>query len=110
MLNIKEFEEKKSQTLVDVLQYLIDHGEDGAKCKDGEINFPIVGTDGNDGWLVVKFVVPRGDRDGNEYDGYSEREAYQMTLQKRADRAAEKAKKIAKDAEKRAKEKEEKAE
>lgn len=102
MLDIREFEQKKQQSLIEVLQYLIDKGEDAGQIKDGEFNFPIVNADGKEAWIVVKFVVPRGSRDGEEYDGYADRDAYKMTLQKRADKAAEKAKKIA---EKREKEK-----
>ena len=102
MLDIKDFEQEKQKSLADVLRYLIEKGEDAGRIKDGEFNFPIVNADGKEGWLVVKFVVPRGSRDGEEYDGYADREAYEITLKKRKEKAEEKAKKIAKDAEKRA--------
>lgn len=102
MLNLKDFEEKKQETLISVLEYLIKNGEDAGQIKDGSFNFPIVGKDGKEGWLVVNFVIPKGSRDGDEYDGYADRDAYKITLKKRKEKAEEKAKKIAKDAEKRA--------
>lgn len=111
MLNLKEFEPKKAEILEAVSAFLDGRNEEILKVKDGEIALPIVGTEKSDGWLVIKFVVPKGSRDGDEYDGYAEHEAYEMTLRKRAERAEEKAKKIAKDAEKRAaKEKEKEGE
>lgn len=95
MLNLKEFEPKKAEILAAVSAFLDDRKEEVLKIKDGEIAIPIVGTENSDGWLVIKFVVPKGSRDGDEFDGYAEHEAYEMTLQKRAERAEEKAKKVA---------------
>lgn len=111
MLNLKEFEPKKAEILAAVSAFLDDRKEEVLKTKDGEIAIPIVGTENSDGWLVIRFIVPKGSRDGEEYDGYAEHEAYEMTLRKRQEKAEEKARKIAKDAEKRAaKEKKEEGE
>lgn len=95
MLNLKEFEPKKAEILEAVSAFLDGRNEDVMKIKDGEIALPIVGTENSDGWLVIKFVVPKGSRDGDEFDGYAEHEAYEQTLKKRAERAEEKARKVA---------------
>lgn len=110
MISTKEFDSVKLDYLTKVTQTLTSNGDEVLRVKDGEIALPVVGAEGNDGFLVIKFVVPKGSRDGEEYDGYSERDAYEMTLKKRADKAEEKAKKIAADAKKRAESKEDKAE
>lgn len=111
MLNLKEFEAKKTEILEAVSAFLDGRDEEVLKIKDGEIAIPIVGSDGNDGWLVIVFKVPKGSRDGDEFDGYSEHKAYEITLKKRREKAEEKRKKVAKDAEKRAaKEKKEEGE
>lgn len=111
MVNLKSFDKVKKEVVADLLRYVKEvRGEDADYTKDGEFNFPVVGEDGEEGAIKVTVIVPKGSRDGEEYDLYGERDAYKLTLQKRAQKAEEKAKKIARDSEKRAKAKEEKTE
>lgn len=71
-----------------------------------EFAIPCVDEDGNDKYVVLKFSVPTGSRDGDAYDGYAAAEDYKLKVAERAQKAKEsaekKAKKIAKDTEKRA--------
>lgn len=77
-----------------------------------EITLPVVDSEGNEKFILVKVSIPRGTRNGNggyiPYDGYAASEAY---LDEVASKAQEKAvKKAMKDAEKGKKKKEEKEE
>ena len=74
-----------------------------------EICLPIIGEDSEEGYLVVTFKVPKGSRDGDAYDGYSEAEAYAMKCKEKAEKAKESAKKKAEKIERDRKAREEKA-
>ena len=78
-----------------------------------ELCLPIVGTDGDEGYLVMTFKVPKGSRDGDPYDGYSVAEDFALKQKAKAEKAKEsaekKAKKIQRDEEIRRKKAEAKA-
>ena len=60
-----------------------------------ELCVPIVGEEGEEGYLVVTFKVPKGSRDGDAYDGYAMAEEYKMKCEAKAQKAEESAKKKA---------------
>ena len=66
-----------------------------------ELCIPIVDEEGEEGYVVLTFKIPKGDRDGNPYDGYAVAEDFAMKQKAKAEKAktqAEaKAKKIALD-------------
>lgn len=71
-----------------------------------ELAVPIVNADGDEGYLVLTFKIPKGSRDGDPYDGHAEAESYALHVAEKAQKAKEaaekKAAKIAKDAKARA--------
>lgn len=78
-----------------------------------ELCIPCVDDEGNEGYLTIIFRIPKGSRDGEEYNGYDMAEEYARKCaekeEKAKERAAAKEKKIAKDKalrEKKSKEKE----
>lgn len=99
-------ESLKSQYMEMLMEFLASQ-EDVGMTGSNEFNFPVVDSDGNEDFIVVKLVIPTGSRDGEEYDGYGARNDYQLKVKEKAEKAkaaAEaKAKKIAKDKEARAK-------
>ena len=99
-------EEIKVRFLKDVTEHLSNVGEEVLRVGSNEIALPVVDTEGEERWLVLTFKVPTGSRDGEEYDGYSMKEAYEMRLAEKAAKAEEaarkKAEKIKKDAASRA--------
>ena len=99
-------EEIKARFLKDVTEHLSNVGEEVLRVGSNEIALPVVDTEGEERWLVVTFKVPTGSRDGEEYDGYSMKEDYEMKLAEKAAKAEEaarkKAEKIKKDAASRA--------
>ena len=96
----------KVRFLEGVAEHLSNAGEEVLRVGSNEIALPVVDTEGEERWLVLTFKVPTGSRDGEEYDGYSMKEAYEMNLAKKAAKAEEaarkKAEKIKKDAASRA--------
>lgn len=88
--------------------------EEAIKYKTNEICIPTVDEAGNDKYVQFVIKIPKGSRDGEEFDGYSMREEYEIKLKEKAEKekktAEAKAKKIERDKktrEKKAKEKEE---
>lgn len=107
-------EEIKVRFLKDVTEHLSNVGEEVLRVGSNEIALPVVDTEGEERWLVLTFKVPTGSRDGEEYDGYSMKEDYEMKLAEKAAKAEEaarkKAEKIKKDAASRATKEKAKAE
>lgn len=62
---------------------------------------PYLDDERNEKWLTITFTVPKGSRDGDEFDGYGLRDEYDMKQQEKAEKAKaaaeKKAAKIAKD-------------
>lgn len=96
----------KVRFLEGVTEHLSNAGEEVLRVGSNEIALPVVDTEGEERWLVLTFKVPIGSRDGEEYDGYSMKEAYEMKLAEKAakteEAARKKAEKIKKDAASRA--------
>lgn len=96
----------KMRFLEDVTEHLSNAGEEVLRVGSNEIALPVVDSEGEERWLVLTFKVPTGSRDGEEYDGYSMKEDYEMKLAEKAAKAEEaarkKAEKIKKDAASRA--------
>lgn len=85
--------------------------EEVLRVKSNEIAFPVVGTEGNEDFIVITVKVPTGANKGTEpYDGYAMAEEYEMKLKEKERKAkeakAKKEAKIARDAEIRKKKKE----
>ena len=91
----------KVRFLESVTEHLSNAGEEVLRVGSNEIALPVVDAEGEERWLVLTFKVPTGSRDGEEYDGYSMKEDYEMKLAKKAVKAEEKAKKAEKDKAKR---------
>ena len=96
----------KRRFLEDVTEHLSNAGEEVLRVGSNEIALPVVDAEGEERWIVLTFKVPTGSRDGEEYDGYSMKEDYEMKLAEKAAKAEEaarkKAEKIKKDAASRA--------
>ena len=109
---MKTMNNKRDAVLAGIVRQLRELGEDVAYIAANKVNLPIVDEEGNEGWLSVTVSVPMGaDRGKEPYDGYGERESYEMKQrrkeEKAAERAANKAKKAAERKEKEAAKEEE---
>lgn len=102
MVNTKILEPIRNEYLEKVVAMLTEiNGADDVKIiGSNEVAIPIE-KDGEEGWLKFTIAIPKGSRDGDDFDGYSLAEDYEMHLaEKKAKAEAEakkKADKIAKD-------------
>ena len=65
--------------------FLLEKGEDVAFISGNTINLPTVDEYENERWIEIKVSVPAGAR-GEEYDGYSMREDYDLKVREQADK------------------------
>ena len=94
--------------------WLVSIGEEPLRYKANEVCIPDLDEENNDKYVQFVVKVPKGSRDGEEFDGYSMKEEYDLKLKEKAEKAKadaeKKAKKIERDKklrEKKEKEKEE---
>lgn len=96
----------KSQYMEKLIAFLADQ-EDVGITGTNEFNFPVVDSEGNEDFIVVKVSIPTGSRDGDAYDGYGARTDWELKQKQNAEKAekkaAEKARKMERDAKARAK-------
>ena len=103
-LTRKQLDEEIKQRYLDgIMEHLNVCGEEVLLVKSNEIAIPTVDANGEERWVVITIKVPTGSRDGDEYDGYSMAEDYQMKLAEKAQKQAEQEAKAAKDKAKREK-------
>lgn len=97
----KNLREALKSQYMEMFMWMLGEREDVGRTGSNEFNFPVVDSEGNEDFIVVKLVIPTGSRDGEEYDGYAARNDYQLKLKKKAEKAAAakaaKEKKIAQD-------------
>lgn len=96
-----QFDEVRNSIMKAISDLLNEKEYDVLVTGSQELCIPIVGDEGDEGYLVMTFKVPKGSRDGEAYDGYSMAEDYKMKLEAKAEKdrakAEEKAKKKARD-------------
>ena len=83
------------QTIIDAVNPI----SDILPISASELALPIVDSEGNEKFAVVKVSIPRGERDGNggyiPFDGYAAAEDYTMRCNAKAAKQAEKERKAA---------------
>lgn len=72
-----------------VAEWLRTKGEDALRVSSNEIAIPVVGSDGNEDFVIFTVKVPIGSRDGEAYDGYAMAEDFKLKQDSKAAKAAE---------------------
>ncbi len=99
----KSLEKERDLLMSRIEDYLIngETTEEVLATGSNEMCIPITGEDGEEGYLVITFKIPKGSRDGEPYDGYEVAKDYAFHLEEKArkdkERAEAKAKKIERD-------------
>ena len=75
-----------------VAEWLRTNGEDALRVSSNEVAIPVVGSDGNEDFVIFTVKVPIGSRDGEAYDGYAMAEDFKLKQDSKAAKAAEAAK------------------
>jgi hypothetical protein len=114
---VKNLDSKLREKWVECLcEILTKMDEEVIRYKSNEICIPCLDEDGNEKWVQFVIKVPKGSRDGDEFDGYAMREEFTMKQKEKEEKAKadaeKKARKIerdkqAREARKKAKEMEE---
>lgn len=103
----KALREMVKSQYMEMLVKMLAEQEDVGITGTNEFNFPVVDSEGNEDFVVVKVSIPTGSRDGEPYDGYGARNDWDIHLKEKAEKAAktaaDKAKKIERDSKARAK-------
>lgn len=103
----KALREMVKSQYMEMLVKMLAEQEDVGITGSNEFNFPVVDSEGNEDFVVVKVTIPTGSRDGEPYDGYGARNDWDIHLKEKAEKdaksAADKAKKIERDSKARAK-------
>ena len=103
---VKELDGERKKLMETVSKYLSGNVNplinfDVLSTGSNELCVPVVSENGEEGYIVLTFKIPKGSRDGEAYDGYAERDNYHFKLEENARKAKEradaKAKKIARD-------------
>ena len=97
---------KREEELARLVEFLTGEGEDVMREAGNAIVFPSTNAEGDEIFVKITVTIPRGDRSGEAYDGYTAAQDYALHLeekaaaaQKRKERAeAAKAKKEAEEA------------
>ena len=71
-----------------VKDFLESHGEEVLLVKSGTYSIPWAEGD-EEGYVNITFSVPKGERGGDGYDGYTEAENYKFDVEQKAAKAAE---------------------
>lgn len=103
----KALREMVKSQYMEMLVKMLSEQEDVGITGSNEFNFPVVDSEGNEDFVVIKVTIPTGSRDGEPYDGYGARNDWDIHLKEKAEKdaksAADKAKKIERDSKARAK-------
>lgn len=107
----KNLDEELRNEFVEVIKnWLNERGEEVQQYKSNEIGFPCVDTEGNEKFIKIAISIPRGERNGDPFDGYVAAQNYEFECAAKAEKAreaaAKKEAKIKKDAERRVRQEE----
>lgn len=98
---VKELDGERKKLMEAVRGFFTEKEYEVLDTGSNELCIPVVSENGEEGYVVLTFKVPKGSRDGEAYNGYDERDNYHFKLEENArkakERAEAKAKKIARD-------------
>lgn len=75
---------------------LTENGYEVLQTKGAQFASPVVDMNGGERFIRVTLEVPKGDREGNAYDGYAEAQAFAADQLEKAEKASLRAEKAAK--------------
>lgn len=98
---MKPNEQKREDVLLAVQTFLVSSEYDALRINSNKIAFPCLNANGDEMNIEITISVPRGSRDGEEYDVYALNKDFLFKVEQKKKLAeetkAKKAKKVAKD-------------
>ena len=97
-----ELETELKKRFFDVItKALTEQGEEVLQIDKATFCIPTLDAEGNEAWVRVKVDTPHGQRGGDAFDGYAEKENFLLEMRMKAEKnariAKEKAQKIERD-------------
>lgn len=92
---------KREEELARLVEFLTGEGEDVMREAGNAIVFPSTNTEGDEIFVKITVTIPRGDRSGEAYDGYTAAQDYALHLEEKAANKAQRDKEKAAAAQKR---------
>lgn len=97
-----ELETELKKRFFDVItKALTEQGEEVLQIDKATFCIPTLDAEGNEAWVRVKVDIPHGQRGGDAFDGYAEKENFLLEMRMKAEKnariAEEKARKIERD-------------
>ena len=87
----KALREMVKSQYMEMFVKMLSEQEDVGITGTNEFNFPVVDSEGNEDFVVVKVTIPTGSRDGEPYDGYGARNDWEIHLKEKAEKDAKSA-------------------
>jgi hypothetical protein len=89
-------DERRNAEVQKIFDFLTEQGEDIGYYKSNKLAYPIVLSDGTEDWVTITVTIPVGANKRTEaFDGYGERESYEIALKEKAEKEEERKKKNA---------------
>ena len=97
-----ELETELKKRFFDVItKALTEQGEEILQIDKATFRIPTLDAEGEEAWVRVKVDIPHGQRGGDAFDGYAEKENFLLEMRMKAEKnariAEEKARKIERD-------------
>lgn len=96
-----KFDGIRSEIMATIKECMEKAGYEVLRTGSQEYCLPIVNEQKDEAYLKITFVIPKGERNGDPYDGYEARDAYADKVkkdeEKKKEAARKKAEKIARD-------------
>lgn len=84
------------EQLMDIVAAELANDSEVLQVASQELAIPVIDAEGNEGYVVITFRVPKGSRDGEPYDGHEMAEDYRFKQEQKAKAKAEREAKKAK--------------
>lgn len=91
MIKTDKQAEIRNKAIAEISAIYRNRGDDVQRIKSNVFAVPQVTDEGTEYWLEVTVKIPRGGRDGAEYDGYELASEYEM---RQAEKSEKKSKKV----------------
>lgn len=89
-VNRKETEKIRNTYLKEIEKIYTDTNTEIFQIASNKLCIPVVGNEGGEYYLTITLAVPTGERNGEPFDGYAEKETWELKVKDKAIREKEK--------------------
>lgn len=89
-VNRKETEKIRNTYLAEIEKIYNDTNTEIFQIASNKLCIPVVGDEGGEYFLTITLAVPTGERNGDPFDGYAEKETWELKVRDKKIREKEK--------------------